>query len=140
MRGYTLLEMVLVLSLVAVAVGMAAPMLRRYRDDIAVAGAREATAGLVRTARWVAVEEGRAVLRFNPATERVTLLATGNVVDVVDLEARWGVDLAVAGNAPLEVGFGPLGIAVVASRSLRFQRGQSRAELVISASGRMRRR
>jgi len=138
LSGFTLLELATVLLLLGLFLTGLLPAARRQLDRTAVLGAREEVAGLFHRARFEAVCQGGAtiLLETDPAT--ATLLAGGEIMTRVALDDRYRVSLSLSrGGLEAELRFDPLGLGRVASQTLRFERGDARAGLVISAYGRV---
>jgi len=114
MRGYTLIELVVVLALAAFATTSLAPAARRYRDRAATIAA----------APW-----------------RVWSEVGDSLIEVVGLESDLGVTVELSGGRMRsEIVYNALGLGRVASETLVFRRGDSAATLVVSSLGRVRRR
>ncbi|HET9947475.1 MAG TPA: hypothetical protein VFQ22_00990 [Longimicrobiales bacterium] len=139
MRGYTLVEMTLVLLLLGLTTASVAPGARRWRDRAAVLSAREAVIGLLAQARLAAVERGGASVRLSADGDRAELVAGGVVLRAADLGAELGVDLQLGASVAAELRYDALGIGRMASRTLQFRRGDQAATLVVSSYGRARR-
>jgi prepilin-type N-terminal cleavage/methylation domain-containing protein len=140
-RGFTLLELVTVVTLVGLALAEALPAARALMDRMAVVGAREATVGVFHRARMEAVARGgaRIVLVASPAA--VELWSDGTLHLGLDLAGDFGIEMTLsAGREVAEIGFDPLGLGRVASQTLTFTREEARAGLVVSSFGRVTRR
>lgn len=140
-RGFTLLELVTVVTLVGLALAEALPAARTLMDRMAVVGAREAAMGVFHRARMEAVARGgaRMVLVASPAA--VELWSDGNLRLGLDLAGEFGIEMTLsAGGEVAEIGFDPLGLGRVASQTLTFTREKARAGLVVSSLGRVTRR
>jgi hypothetical protein len=107
---------------------------------MAVVGAREALAGLFHQARFEAITHGAArvhLLRSPPSAE---LLVGGFVVERVELRKEYRASLRLSRDrAEAEIPYDALGLGRVASQTLRIERGDAEATLVVSAYGRVRR-
>lgn len=138
-RGYTLLEALTVLILVASLSAVLAPAFRRYGDTAAVVAARESVVGLVTRARVSAAGAGGAAVRIR-ATPSIAWLSVGGVeVEAERLQDELGVAVDLGGRDEVVLPFDALGIGRVASATLRFTRGGSERTLVVAAYGRVRR-
>lgn len=139
-EGYSLVELIAVLALLAVGVATAVPSVRRFADEAAVAAAREEVArGLLR-ARTSAVQSGGSVVTIvaDPPTLRV--VAAGVVVHQALLaDGRTSVELTGSRDS-LDLRFDALGIGRFTSSTISLRRGQADAGLVLSSYGRVRRR
>lgn len=141
MRGYTLIELVVVLALAAFATTSLAPAARRYRDRAATIAAREVTVGLLSGARIAAIASGSARVTIAAAPWRVWSEVGDSLIEVVGLESDLGVTVELSGGRiRSEIVYNALGLGRVASETLVFRRGDSAATLVVSSLGRVRRR
>jgi len=141
--GFTLLELVVVLALLAIAIGVAYPGARAASDAWAVRAARDAVASVLAGTRAAArahrgaevlivVDEGAVLTRSGarPRPERR-----------LDLARDWGVSVAspaFAGDT-IAIRYDALGLGRIANRTLRFERGRAAAGITVSAYGRVRR-
>lgn len=138
--GYTLVELLLVLSLSALLAGAAASSLARWRDAAAVRAAREELAGALAWTRLTALTHGGASLRVDPASARIRVVtARGPARPEVDLAARFGVTLEAGRGDPFELRYDGLGLGRGTSRTFTLRRGTRRAGLTVSWYGRYRR-
>jgi hypothetical protein len=140
MRGHTLIELLLVLTLLGASSASLAPTARRYRDRSSVVAAREAVVGLLSEARLGAMEagSGRLTLSADPPVARVVL--DDATVRMVDLGAEFGVTLVLGGGrVEVDLVFDALGLGRMAAQTLGVRRGDASAGLVVSAYGRVRR-
>lgn len=138
--GYTLLELVLVLAILAILLAAAGPRARAIQDRIAVRAARETVVGLFVRARAEALIRGGAEIAAWEDPSRMQLIFPHGTDESLDLGGRFAVRLEIGGPAAdAIVRFDGLGIGRVASRTFRFQRGQSAANLTVSSFGRVRR-
>ncbi len=138
MRGFTLIELTVVVLLVALGVSALVPAARRQGDRLAVISAREATVALVSRARREALLAGGAALHLRRDDGLVWLQGSEPARDTLDLPDRFGVRLDMSVREA-RLAFDALGIGRVASRSLAFARGDARAGVAVSAYGRVRR-
>ena len=141
--GFTLLELVVVLALLALAIGVAYPGARAAADAWAVRAARDATASVLAGTRaaaqaqrgaelLVVVSEGRLLARSGARPEPVPRL---------ELVRDWGVTVVSPGSSgdTVVIRYDALGLGRIANRTLRFERGRAVAGLTVSAYGRVRR-
>jgi prepilin-type N-terminal cleavage/methylation domain-containing protein len=139
--GFTLIELVVVLSLLTLVVAGVFPALMDRLDHLAVVAAREEIVGLFHQARAVAVAKGGAsvLLTSQPSTLR---LESGKLVhSYIDLENGRDVRLSFSrSRSEVELSFDPLGLGRVASQTLTLSRGSSTVRLVISSYGRLERK
>jgi len=140
--GTTLLELILVLSILGVLLGCSYPVFRRGLDGLAVRSARDALGAGVARARATALTRGGAVLIVDLDAARFWVeTAAGDTVGVpVDLAARYGVRITTTGTSAKQVTlrFDGIGIGRVANRTFQIRRGDSLAHLTLSAYGRPR--
>ncbi len=141
MRGHTLLELLLVLTLLSVAVASLARSAGQHRDRASVVAAREAVVGLLAEARRDAVEEGLASVRLSVDPAVAVRTVADSTVEAVALGGEFGVEMKLSGGqGAAELPFNALGLGRVASQTVAFRRGRATAELVVSSFGRVRRR
>jgi len=140
MRGHTLIEMLLVLTLLGASTASLAPTARRYRDRSSVVAAREALVGLLAEARLAAMEGGGARVELHGAPWTASVVASDSTLRAVSLGGEYGVTLTLDGDEDLELVFDALGLGRMTARTIGLQRGDASAELVVSAYGRVRRR
>lgn len=139
-RGYTLLEAVTVLVLLATITAALTPAFRRYGDTAAVVAARESVVALITRARVMAAGAGGAAVHVGAAPSIARLTVGGLDVEVERLEDELGVVVDLGGREEVVLSFDALGIGRVASATLRFTRRRSERTLVVAAYGRVRRR
>jgi prepilin-type N-terminal cleavage/methylation domain-containing protein len=141
--GYTLLELVVVLALLAIAIGLAYPATRAASDAWAVRAARDATASVLAATRAAAIAHRGAELLVVPATGDV--LTRTAAAPAAEERLRIGRDWRVALSSPgfggdtIAIRYDAIGLGRVASRTLRFERGSAAAGITIAAYGRVRR-
>lgn len=141
MRGHTLVELLLVLTLMGATTASLAPSARRYLDRASVVGAREALVGVIAETRLAAIEAGGATVHITSHPAAVRAATGAHTLRAIDLSGEYGVTLELAGGrADVELAFGPLGLGTMAGQTIGLRRAESRAELVVSAYGRVRRR
>jgi type II secretory pathway pseudopilin PulG len=140
MRGHTLIELLLVLTLLGASTASLAPVARRYRDRSSVVAAREAVVGLLSEARLAAMEAGSARLALSSEPTVARVLIGDSTVRTVDLDGQYGVSLEMGGGrTDTELVFDALGLGRMAAQTIGVHRGDASAELVVSAYGRVRR-
>ncbi len=139
-RGYTLIELVLVLAFTGVLVTFAAPPLLHWRDAAAVHAARDDLTGALASVRVEAVAHGGGALVLDPvAGVGWAAYDDGTTEAPIDLRARHGVVLDVGAAAPVRIRYDGLGIGRMASRRIEVRRGRAVAGVTVSAYGRVRR-
>lgn len=141
--GHTLLELIVVLALLAIAIGLVYPGARAAADAWAVRGARDATASVLANTRAAALAHRGADLLVVPAHGRVLVRTarSGAPVPRLELAGDWDVTVSSPGfrGDTILVHYDAIGLGRVASRTLRFERGRAVAGLTIAAYGRVRR-
>ena len=137
--GFTLIEILVCLAVLAMLLAVAAPPAFRWRDAAAVRAARDELAAGLGWARMAAAAHGGAALLLDPLTGRY-VVGTGKRLDPpVDLAGRYGVAIDPGTRAPVTFRYDALGIGRITSRTVRFRRGAAEAGLTVSAYGRYRR-
>lgn len=140
-RGTTLLELLTVLTLVAIVIGVAGPSARRLRDRIAVITTREAVVGLISEARVLAVAHGGATVHIGRVPPSGAVVVDGVVVRTLGEPVPPSVEFDLGrGRDSLRVRFDALGIGRVASATVSVRAGRDTRAVVISSFGRVRRR
>jgi type II secretory pathway pseudopilin PulG len=141
MRGHTLIELLLVLTLLGASTASLAPTARRYRDRSSVVAAREAIVGLLSEARLAAMEAGGSRVTLVGDPSAVGVVVGDSTVRAVDLRGEYQVRLELAGGrTDAEVAFDALGLGRMAAQTIGVRRGDASAEIIVSAYGRVRRR
>jgi len=141
MRGHTLVELLLVLTLMGATGASLAPTALRYRDRASVVAAREALVGLLAEARLAAVESGGARVHIVADPWVASVESAGSTLRTVHFAGEYGVDLGLSGGgSSMELRFNALGLGIMAAQTVAFRRGSTEAEVVVSAYGRVRRR
>ena len=138
--GFTFLELLVLLTVLAVLLPPLVGLGVDLRDQAAVSSAVEDAAAILTRGRWSAVATGGATVGFvvsPPAGWAVN--RTGDTV-LIHRFADRGVTLTLSRGRPSALlRFGPLGLGMVSSQTLTFVRGGHRQALVVSAFGRVRR-
>lgn len=137
--GYTLIELLVALTLLGILLSTALPPLGKWRDRAAVRAARDELAGAIAWTRIAAASSGGAALVVDPASGRVwTRTAAGDDARATDLHARYGVKLDAGSTAPIRLHYDAFGIGRTASRTLTLRRGDAAAGVTVSSYGRYR--
>lgn len=139
-RGYTLIEILLVMTLLSVLVAVAAPLFGRWQSRLAVTAARDELASALALTRMTAVGAGGAELVIDSARGSAwAVTAARDTVYRLTLADQYGVRVATGSEAPVAIRFDGLGIGRMANRRVSLTRGRETAGLTISAYGRARR-
>lgn len=116
-RGFTLIEMLIVLTVMGMVVTFAAPPLRRMGDRSNLRGARDELAAMIATARAAAIQKGREG-RFHLSTGdtvRVTVDTAANTPMIVvanrSMKELYGVSLSVSATVDTVIPFDSRGFA-----------------------------
>lgn len=140
-QGFTLLEVVTIVTLLALILGRAVPALGNLQDRMAVVGAREAAVGLFHRARVEAIANGGAILAIDAGRGILTLESGGEAILEKDLSAEYSVAIVLSRARPgVRIAFDAMGLGRIASQTVRFSRGKAATFLVISSYGRVTRR
>lgn len=138
--GFSIIELLIVLSLLGMLAGMVAPGARHWRDGAATRAARDALAAELSWARLAAAGLGGATAIIDPGSATVRVVGgDGLERAVVDLGERWGVTMETGGGEPAHIAYDALGIGRFANRTIRVGRGAATAGVTVSAHGRVRR-
>jgi prepilin-type N-terminal cleavage/methylation domain-containing protein len=137
-RGMTAIEMVVVLSLIALVVSIVVPTFARLRDGIAVRNATAEAISAFATARQAAiVRSAYAGIGIDRPAGHVTVTVRGEMLLRRDLERTYGVTISSTRDStaysPLGHGFG------AANLSLVIARGRVAETIFVSREGRVRR-
>lgn len=139
--GYSIIEIAVLLVVLA---ALAPPLLssaRKLRTSFYLQRSREEAARLFAEARWTAVTHGGATVELgtDPA-HGIVISSAGDTVMAASLD-EGGVALALSrGRATARVRFGPMGLGMVSSQTLRFGLAGEERRLVLSSLGRVSRR
>ena len=133
-----LTEILLVLSLLAIAATMAVPRAGHGLDAIKVRNARETAFGLASQTRAVALGRGGAQLIFDLEKERARVTDAAGAVIAEAAFPDCDVDAAES-PATVVLTYDAHGLGRMTSRTIRFRRGKAAAGLTFSAYGRVRR-
>ncbi len=138
--GFTLFELLIALTLIAVFASVAAPTIRSTTDILAARAARELAFGVFSRARAIALQHGGATIELNATSDRITLRRASGAVEYEAYFAGQGVDLSLDGSADSVVlRYDAYGLGRMMSRTLRFQARSAQAGLTVSSFGRVRR-
>jgi Tfp pilus assembly protein FimT len=137
-RATTAIEMLVVLSMIALMIGIATPTLGRLRDGIAVRNATaEALSAFALGRRSAIVRAARTTLSIDQPPGYITLSVGGEMLFQRDLESTYGVAISSTRDS---TGYSPLGHGVgAANLSLVIARGSVAETIFVSREGRVRR-
>ena len=136
--GFSLLELIVVITIVALVLALALPRLWRVMDRVAARGAATEIAVVFGEARERAITGRRPVaVMLDTLAARVLVSASGTRLLVRDLGAAYGVRLSASRDSmaydPRGLGFGAANLTVVV------RRGQAAESVSVSRLGRVRR-
>lgn len=138
--GFTFLELAIALLVMGVLAPPLGVALHKNLVAYRLEQAREQVVELLTTARWTALATGGASVRIEAESARATLLdRNGREVQSVRLPP--GLSIRLSRDRPMaEVRYGPLGLGIVSSQTVRFVLGRDERRLVVSSLGRVDRR
>ncbi len=140
-HGYSLLETMMVVTILSMTVASLLPAAREYRDSSAVVAARESVVGLIAEARGRALGRGGIIVHLGGDPLRAWVTQADSVVRILSLGSDFGVALELSrGRTEARLSYDALALGRVASETLTFRRGEAERSLVISGYGRVRRR
>ena len=141
-RGVTLLELLVVLALMGVLVGVAAPSARYYADRVEVEHQAARILSAYRSAWLTARSQHRlALLRVTRDTLAIHSVVSAGSPDTTLVWMSSGPDVAgVTLTSPAHTTvFGPDGVAMGLSNAThRLQKGDAKRQVVVSRLGRVR--
>jgi Tfp pilus assembly protein FimT len=132
--GTTLLEVLLVLTIVATLLGIAGTGLAGARDQLAVTGACQRLVASLALARSAALMHGGAVLVVDTARS-AWQVAPAPYSRAAAADQAGHVRLLLASQDPV-IRFDAFGLGRMANRSIIFSRGRAQARLTLSIYGR----
>ncbi len=137
-RGFTLFELVLVLTLVGVVTSIAVPGIARARDRAAVHGATSALVSALADARHQSLRwQRRTAIRFDTAAARAVVHAGTDTLERVELRALFQVSLDATRDS---IAFYPTGLGYGAANTrLIVARGIAAETVTVSRAGRVKR-
>lgn len=135
--GFSMLELLVVLSILAVLTGLSLPALLGMRDRITVRLAAVDAARTLADARTVALTASRrTAVRIDQVTNTLTVVSGPDTIRTLRLN-EYGVQLRTTRDS---IAFGPTGIGWgAATATLTLTRGSARSGLTVSRLGRIRR-
>jgi prepilin-type N-terminal cleavage/methylation domain-containing protein len=139
--GFSLLELVAVLALLGVGLANLIPAAKRQLDRMAVSGARDEVEGILHLARQEAVSRGSSDVILSTDPPKAVLISGEDTLVDANLGRARAVTIVLSrGRSEARLSFGPLGLGRVSSQTIRFERGNALATLVVSSLGRVVRR
>lgn len=138
--GFTLTELLLVLTVLGILLSMVLPTVGRAFDVFAVRAARGALVAAAERARITALAQGGAVLFIDAPTNVVSILShTGNQVgQPIRLGDDYGVQLALGGRDQVGIRYDALGLGRIANTTVRIERRSVEGRVIFSIYGRAR--
>jgi prepilin-type N-terminal cleavage/methylation domain-containing protein len=136
-RGFTLIEIVLVLVVMGLAFGIALPRLNALQNSLAVSRAAEEIVAAHRRARVIAVLRSRPVV-LSVSADTLTIRLEGASTDV------WGgsgpaADGVLLSGPTRRITFSPVGLAMgISNASFPLSRGSATRTVIVSRLGRIR--
>lgn len=141
MRGYTLIELLAVLTLFAIGASALAPTASRLADLAAVSAAREELVAILAEARVVAMMAGESTVIVVARPPSVRIESRGASIRSLGLGGGRPISLDLGrGRDSVSMTFNGLGLGRFANQTIEFGRGGASAFVVISSYGRVRRR
>lgn len=141
--GMSLVELVVVLTILSVIAAAGALALRRGLDVYAARGARDSMSSAVARTRALALANGTALLVVDPAAAALWIEAPPGVRagERLRLGDVFGVTLTADHHdaGPITLEFDGLGFGRIANHTFRIRRGSTEMRLTLSSYGRPRR-
>lgn len=139
-RGASLIELLLVVTLLALSAALTLESVGRVIDRWAVEGARGVALAVLEQTRAHARATGGAELRIDEDGGRLAIIAgrPPSVVRAWSLEEMHGVALDLGARSSRVLRFDPAGLGRVANQTVRLTRGRAEARVVVSLYGRAR--
>jgi Tfp pilus assembly protein FimT len=134
----SLTELLLALCIMGILFMLAAPAARNGLDIVNVRAARETAFALTTRTRSVALARGGADIVFDSASRNARVIGSDGVIVETASFAEYAVEIPGA-SPPAVLRYDARGIGRMASRTIRFVRGDAEAGLTVSSYGRVRR-
>lgn len=139
-HGFTLLEALLVLTVLGILAGLAGPAALRGRDALAVRAAQHELAAALAVTRAAAIRNGGAtfVMDLESGSGWIEAGPGVRLAQEYPVGPRYGVRVTCARATPVRIRFDALGIGRLANTVLRVERRNASATITVSAYGRVR--
>lgn len=112
--GFSAIELVVVITLIAILAGIAAPSMGTIQARMDTGSARDGFMLYSARARSLAIDRGSVTkLRVDPATDRVVIMVGNTPTDSIDFQSEYGVSLGTDTDAAVVVCYSSRGIAMV---------------------------
>ena len=136
-NGFTLIELVLVISLAGILTAITLSKAGRFIDRVEVRGATTEAESMFSRARHIAISRGmQTALDIDPVRETLSIRAANEVLTSRDLNAAHGVDIDTNKTSitysPIGVGYGAANFTMILSR------GRAADTIYVSRLGRVR--
>lgn len=136
-RGFTLIEIVLVISLAGILSAITLSKAGTFIDRIEVRGATTEAESMFSRARHIAIARGiQTTIDIDPLNQTLSIRAANEVLNSRDFAATHGVDIDTNKTSitysPIGVGYGAVNFTMILSR------GQAADTIYVSRLGRVR--
>jgi Tfp pilus assembly protein FimT len=136
-RGVTLLELVLILTVVGILAGIAMPRLNAVADALEVHAAASDISAAHRRARIIAVLQSR-IVELSIDTNDLVIRPRGDTIELWHIRGPAARQVTLAGP-PRLITFSPVGLSMgVSNASFHLTRGAASRTVVVSRLGRVR--
>jgi prepilin-type N-terminal cleavage/methylation domain-containing protein len=136
-RGFTLIELALVLSIIAVTLGIALPRLGTLRDSLAVQHAAQTIISAHQRARIMAIARHQAA-QLTVAQDRLVIQLRGATAKAWEAAGPAALGVSLEGPARTMT-FSPVGMSMgLSNATFRLSRGAATRTVVVSRLGRVR--
>ena len=134
----SLTELLIVLCITGILAMLAVPTARNGMDAMRVRAAREAAFGLATRTRATALARGGADIVFDIPARTAQIVGSDGAVAATASFGEYDVEIS-SDAATIVMRYDARGIGRMASRTVRFVRGEAEAGLTFSSYGRVRR-